>query len=433
MPFLLLAFTLATAVAHAAPNHALVVGGGCEEKDAHNTSDGEYGDKTGASKGHYNLFRPEFETAYHALSSNGWDTTVQYDSSAWEKPVPGAVASNKKAFFAALEREIANPGEQFLLAISSHGSPAPHFFCLGDGTYMYVKDIAPYLKRLKDKGVKVAVLDGSCYSGNTPDDLASLGVCTMSGTNPNTTGAGDMIWPYVFGLGYKPGEKVRSYYTTELPPGAPDLDQSGGVSAAEAFQYARLHMRDFMIPRTSDCKLSDHKLRQLLDGADPFLRTEGSLRQETLDASETARATLAQVCFLQKAADGFQAVLDSFDHSKKVDVYTQLLALGYPADANASSLPAHLKQKVGELGALLESVKPLQNEVDAAFAAKSPLSAELKSKISAATSKAGDLKTAIFADLRPLIHIACARERLDHPAANRPCESFKLFPARKGS
>jgi hypothetical protein len=103
------------ASALAGQNHALIVGGGCDQPDVHRKAGVAdiYADKTGPNKGYYNLFRPRFELAAKALTKeNGWETGIQYDSDTWERPWPGATSSSQASLEKYLDGAVCSLSEE---------------------------------------------------------------------------------------------------------------------------------------------------------------------------------------------------------------------------------------------------------------------------------------------------------------------------------
>jgi hypothetical protein len=81
------------------------------------------------------------------------------------------------------QAEILKDGDQFLLNIVTHGSyqKQGHVICLGDGTRLDLNDpeIHRLFEKMKNRGVKIGVLDNSCYGGQTVDLFSKYG-CVVS-------------------------------------------------------------------------------------------------------------------------------------------------------------------------------------------------------------------------------------------------------------
>jgi hypothetical protein len=78
-------------------------------------------------------------------------------------------------------------GDQVLVVIRAHGEPLlparrSHRVSFGDGYMLDTIDLRQYFNKFRKEGVKVALLDGSCYSGNSTE-LASAGACVISSQN----------------------------------------------------------------------------------------------------------------------------------------------------------------------------------------------------------------------------------------------------------
>lgn len=416
--------------AHAAERSALVVGGGCETVDK-GTPNVPYADTEGPAKGRANLFRPEFELAHQSLKKNGWKTAIQYDSDSWQRPWPGAVASSRKALLAELDAQVKKlrAGDQFLLAIATHGSPPPHNICLGNGETLYPAELERYLKALRKKKVKVAVLDASCFSGNTVRTFSKLDVCTMSITGTTTTSAGDSVWNSFFGLGMPKGSALPSLYKAKpLPDGRADLDQNGRISAAEAFQFGRLHEKLSIVARTSDCTLDDADIRKLLDDSAPFFRYEDS----SLSKDKMVCAALALPANIERA-------LGTFVSAQQELVASEIATLGHEGGSMKAHLTA-LKEKAQKLKRLSLEVAKAQDAVDASFARGEAVSEANAKALRDAEWKVVGLNREIFEDLHPLLHAACRleteRTRAILPKERKgktACEDFDLYAEHGGT
>jgi hypothetical protein len=143
--------------------------------------------------------------------ANGHRTYSSFSNS--EKSVADPASSgNINHLKAELEKAIADFGKkdcnkehcQFIFHISTHGYPGDvsspvsfglekekkvgHAVCLANNTKYYVSDLKPYFTKLKEKGVKIGVIDESCFSGGSANELGDV-ACVLTATSsfiPNT-------------------------------------------------------------------------------------------------------------------------------------------------------------------------------------------------------------------------------------------------------
>jgi hypothetical protein len=78
-------------------------------------------------------------------------------------------------------------GDQVLILVRAHGEPRRpnhilHRVEFGDGPKMDMESLKPYFDKLRQGGIKVALIDSSCYSGNSLG-LAATGACVISSQN----------------------------------------------------------------------------------------------------------------------------------------------------------------------------------------------------------------------------------------------------------
>ncbi|MBI3555764.1 MAG: hypothetical protein HY074_05840 [Deltaproteobacteria bacterium] len=154
-----IALSLAFSLPAFAINHAIVTGGCKINKE----NDAE--------------FHQEANFVHDSFKAVGWKTSLTYG----------------EGFTAAALQAMLNPdafasNDQLLLSISSHGEEGPpHQICLGDGRLIDTTELKPLLDKLAAKGVKVSVVDNSCFSGGSVKALAGKNVCVVSATYDNVT------------------------------------------------------------------------------------------------------------------------------------------------------------------------------------------------------------------------------------------------------
>ena len=165
-------------------NVALIFGGGCETK--------------------HNLFKDQIVSSANGLAKHGWQVSVDYDGT--KDPIVDAdnlskdveLSDARKTTILEHLNQIKQQSEageidQLLVNIKTHGSEYPHQVCI-EGELLYVDSLQKVLKQIFDNGVKVAVVDNSCFSGNTVDTFPRE-FCNISTQQDGFTGiAGGGVW-----------------------------------------------------------------------------------------------------------------------------------------------------------------------------------------------------------------------------------------------
>jgi hypothetical protein len=135
------------------------------------------------------FFRRDSKFVHEAFEKMGWEShrVVRDDNEGSRFTL--------NAMFAPLAGRELGEGDQVLLHINTHGSeagtdvrgkPIEHGICV-DGAYLPVSKLTPKLDELAARGVKVALLDSSCYGGSSLSALAGKNVCVVSATTDNVT------------------------------------------------------------------------------------------------------------------------------------------------------------------------------------------------------------------------------------------------------
>lgn len=121
--------------------------------------------------------------------------------------------------------------DEFVLFIGSHGSPktdyASHAICVYNEStrgndYFYINDfeLKQKLQNINSKGIKITILDDSCYGGNAVNELSQFG-CVLSSTGPDII---NMITGTV-------GEQVT--YGTSFAPNIINLFNNNSYKSSE--------------------------------------------------------------------------------------------------------------------------------------------------------------------------------------------------------
>lgn len=135
-----------------------------------------------------------------ALKKLGWETTTFVNN-----PKEGEGDMILESFLQSLDQ--AEQGDQLLINFNTHGSRedegfngpkrAMHGLCFqgrgGEQVWVSMNTIKDKIQKLSAKGVKIAVLDSSCYGGGAIAPLAGENVCVVSGTPSNLTNQGNDV------------------------------------------------------------------------------------------------------------------------------------------------------------------------------------------------------------------------------------------------
>lgn len=156
------------------------------------------------------------------------------------------------------------PGDQLLLHINTHGATRneamekTHVVSTAEGTLtnydtlggdtVSLDRLDKLAKMAEQKGIKLAIIDQSCHSGNTLN-LANKNTCVISGTGPNH---------YGYGGG---GSTFNSRFNEKL---------AKGKSLEEVFLEARSDFYDMSFPMISSPQGQDIQKR-IYDGITPYL------------------------------------------------------------------------------------------------------------------------------------------------------------------
>ena len=162
-----------------AKNVALTIGGGC--------------DATLSTE-----MAKETAKMHDSMTKRGWESSIVFgdDKEDLERVRSHTSSSHlqsksftKAALISELDRIAGSvsKNDQFLMNIVTHGAPGKeladkdHFICMGNGQKISVNDpdFQAGIKRIHDKGVKIAVLDDSCYGGGSIDAFKDYG-CVLS-------------------------------------------------------------------------------------------------------------------------------------------------------------------------------------------------------------------------------------------------------------
>lgn len=413
-----------------AKNVALLIGGGCEPVNSSRKSHSidEFTDVKGPAAGHYNLFRPSMENAWQALSRNGWQVEMQYDSDTWEKPWPDSKSASVKSINTYLSSLMSgknklNDKDQLFLGINTHGSSLDHCVCIGDFDCLPVRTLKNTLKEIKSKtGAKIAILDASCYSGKTIEIMEDLPICSMSNTNPNTTGTGGVVWSHLFGLGLAPGTKIPDFYVNQLPSGNPDINRDGKLSATEGFHFGRLHSSPSFFPRISDCRIKSDNIEDLVNEIAPFLRSPG-IDGENVNYSPDG----AQLCQIEKLTDKFVDLLKVGQNLDLNLIREEMLNFGVTVDSFSSEI-TKVRQGVLKFKDLMRDseLSAYYKIIDSSFYNGSKIPIEIVDRVREKTDQARNIKRSILKSLHFLLYARCSLFKKRNKGNNH-CDDFIFY------
>ncbi len=230
--FLLLSFEAWTA------DYLMYLGAGGEP----DTSDGTMFDKTIGKIGTYVKSNPgiKVDIAFnggHYLTEQLIEETfpeVESKSHFLESDYKRLIASYKLK----LEKNEIKSGDQFMIFIDSHGAPKSNKYkthsvatSSGQGASTVDIDQLEVLKNLAfNKGVKMAIIDNSCHSGNTLA-LADDNTCIISSTGPNHFGYGPFSERFsgAMGKGKNLEEIFLSARLNDRTPALPMISTKAGL------------------------------------------------------------------------------------------------------------------------------------------------------------------------------------------------------------
>ncbi len=478
-----------------AKNQALMIGGGCEtewkaDRSCDMTKAGPYCEAVTTTsggglpvpdlegvpankRGRYNLFAQNFDVAAKSLvAKNGWgNTKFLYSGANWKRRPTGTgnvPVLTKASMFKAIaeaKKNLGNtPGDQFLLAINTHGSQPPdHMVCMGDGELVPMREIKEKLLELKNKGIKVGVLDASCFSGGTVEIFRDSGICAISATGTNVTGTldpahGDAL-SNILGLAQPINISPEANKGYLHPVGNPNINGDQNISLSEALRFTRLHTHknSFPTPRVSECSLGRNpsglpvpgkeSIGDVLESCSAYLNVSDAFELEGEQDMSTGHienklAKDQDICRVSTLASGFKTFLTSMQAAQRASIQLQHQSMGVTT-ASENDLITEIKNKSSELVNLSRKMKEYDGEMDT-YCIENPwynprdggdkqtcnIPQSVLDKVNAATAASSGLKEKIRQDLRVLIDYACEYERLNtHTDNHTTCESFQLFPA----
>ncbi len=305
-----MAFVLSSSAAWAS-NHAIVVGGNCDGKKPQN------------------MFLSEMALSAKVLSSRGWDVEAYFDGSARDcqfefvspecqnKPpnpkccpsgidpkgwstlafkdhsVTGEIKdASTENFLSALDSAAAKlgPQDQLLIDIHTHGARrfanVAHSICMKDpknSDELYVDDkrLQAKLEQLKKKGVKIAILDQSCYSGGSIEPLRRFG-CVLAATEPESTSIRSVFTEAMESL------KIYSDFATQFPNDKSNIRPIASQGPSSKFTLEDLYLASIakantytvgkIFPQSSQMETGDSDLAELfLNSQNLKYREDGAL------------------------------------------------------------------------------------------------------------------------------------------------------------
>jgi hypothetical protein len=236
----------------------------------------------------FTIFDDSLKQIANFSNTPGWDTTITFNGGHKKtediiktkmKKAKNGGAFVKKSYNALIEDMIAKvksstKGDQFLLTIDSHGgeqkgekthSIAAAYSEAGDrrsldGAETINLDRLEELAKLAgDRGVKLAIVDMSCFSGNLLN-IKNDKVCMISATGPKHYGyAGDFTFAKKFYENFKPGKNLEDIFleTREFGhlPDFPMISTNAGRAVNDILYKSLTPYLNFNDEATSDFTL----------------------------------------------------------------------------------------------------------------------------------------------------------------------------------
>ncbi len=163
-----------------------------------------------------------------------------------------------KKYQTKLENNEMKSGDQLMIYIDSHGAQkngtskthkiaasgkrADEFNDLSGANLVNLDELFILRKLAKEKGVKLAIVDASCHSGNTLE-LADENTCVISSTGPNHYGYGDFSEQFAKGMvkGKNLEEIFLEVRAKDLYAGLPMISTEVGVSVTNTLYEIMTH------------------------------------------------------------------------------------------------------------------------------------------------------------------------------------------------
>lgn len=295
----------------------------------------------GEPAGTSTIFDPALENFADFSLRTNWKMNVLFDGGHSESEKTASLVTggkNKSATVQNLNNEINSyiqrmqsgdlkAGDQLLVQVASHGATnkpgqSSHSVAALDGDF----DLDS-LKKLRDlaekKGVKLAILDYSCYSGSSIG-LATDKTCVMSVATPDNLGyasSGSEI-----SKNLKPGENLEDVFiksrTSQLGnPGLPQISTEAGRKAYEATK--------FITQSTLERISFDQSMKSQAEYCDPLgQQTFGKLSNElkAINKGVADATTDKDLLQLKSALQGYKKsqaqAAKHFKYTKELDVRT---------------------------------------------------------------------------------------------------------------
>lgn len=407
-------------------NEALIVGGSCENGgQKYPLEECKSCDRTGPMVGQANLFRLNFQKAWIHLQKAGWSVEMQYDSDHWERPWPGSKPASSTALLKSIQDRIdpgplrLKAGDQFLLGIATHGAPGQHEVCIGN-QFLPISVVLAKLQELTKQGVRVAVIDQSCFGGRTVDLVGDTGICAISGTGSKTTNGGHEHWDVMMESAVEAGGRKLSasdaFYRAQM-------NDSAQMLKKQKDEYDKR----FSVGQMSDCSLRAGGLRETLNEVSQFLRAEFGLLTKT---PNFRFPTLGEACQLSDLPLTFKAVLNQAQEIDKILARVDLMRVsGNIFQESPEKLLYRIERNVQQMQDLIAEARVDQAALDRHFIKGEPFAKDVKERFLRKNKEADKLKQAILADLRPLLFYACSIEKFQKQGVKkRTCEEFNLNP-----
>lgn len=299
----------------------------------------------GDPEGPTTIFDPSLVNLGKISSTAGWTPTVVYDgghrtSEAIAKGIGGnksysATTANMNKQIDLLKQKILKgelrKGDQLMITISTHGIPKgdseqTHSVVATDGSFKMDR-----LKEVRDlaekNGVQLAIIDNSCYSGNSIK-LGTDKTCVVSTASNNVgySNAGGLITGNM-----RPGLNLEEVFLgarltkDSVSPGAPQISTEAGRKTYQATEF----LSSSMYERTSlDDYLSSSKQDACNTKSQPYVK----LAKELKEIEKNQFSMVRDLFGMSDAADAHKDLVSAIqgyevERSKARDLFNKTSAL----------------------------------------------------------------------------------------------------------
>lgn len=208
-------------------------------------------------------FTTDFNEWNSFLRSHGWTVHGFVDSSK-KTQLEHVQNFDWEKFKNSLESLAQNPPKQVLIAIFTHGNyeEGQHTIATEGEKWKPIKELEPLLAELRHQGAQVALIDGSCYSGYSVEELEKSGACVMSMAGK---------------------QDGRASITEAVSQGLPSMPKIGKKPSVEDVWFSVLENSNVRLtqkPPISAFKIPIYLSKEQREDLNVFFQKEGKLFQK---------------------------------------------------------------------------------------------------------------------------------------------------------